>query len=1199
MNSYRHCLSSFLLRLRLRGLFLIGLMVFGCSGSQGPATTVETADTDTTCVGCSPVEVELKQAAIASIDPALNVTSVRFQMDNDKATAMFGVEYKGVPIAGLSLRTRQGNPLATSQVEFSEEAKEVSETPSLNVEAAGARALEVQGGDARALDAQLIFLPTTKAVITATDAIVQIEALRLAWFVRVQNSTEPGSFPEIFYIYLDAQDGSSVESRQEVSYELAEGHSFYSGKVSVNVSDDPSGKYRYALVDETRGGRQTYSQGDMAVNGGLAIVGSDILEFGDHIIAATFGEAYANDEVTVHGQTMAVDLHYGIGQTWDFFREVFHRDGPYNNGTPVDGVANVIPAQGAPAGATAAYVHSVKKIYVFLPGGVAIQNFKGGHPEYISHELAHAVINTELAPPVALPPTGNAALEFSALNESLAQIFSLVEKNWRANGLEDQAVPIWDAENGWGWAPSSSDGGPDTSLNYYCEVVSGACPKTVSTVWTEKGQFPGSYIVGGLVRQLFWYLSAGVSPVSNPNLYGPGSGLSSFLPLDRGFPKLGMKKATYLFYNAIQYSGVAYPDLHTFGNMLVQRAIDEDGECSEKHKTVVDALVAVNLLQKISDRDLPSVEVVVRQHNTLVDVTVDAFDPPGDSPSAVHSIERATVTVDGAVVDQVSLDAAGHGVVHLPLSLFQGPDGATHTIEVEVEDQCKNIATKSVTRQIFLNRNLLISQSGPLKYPTLSASLSDIAGELVSVQFLRGLDYSTVMGPAFSKYYDTSTWADGNHTIIISGTDTLGNVFDTYYTLVADNTPPTAISLAATPASAPPFLLTATATDAHPLVKAEFFVDTVALLSVDTTLPFNASYVPQDAGNHTLLVRVTDSYGNYGNSYALSAPHDFAAPVGTLNASQSGASVTLSANATDTCGFASMAVAVTGTSAGTSTFNAPIANPQDTSLAWTVVLATSFLAPGTHLMSVDVTDRCGNTTHLERYFNVVLSAPTVVVDAPVVPSLHPKLPTITVRVVHDRPIQSIILQRQIILGGIPLFQSFETWAPPGGAGTNPIHTFQLNTSGVDWTISGNLEIRAIVFDDLNVPGNGTTHLVVDNEAPALSEACTFLPAAVTCVVTGADSTVNGDNMARLQAAQFPFSYVTRIASPWEITVTGSGVGDELIHFTAVAKDKFGNEYFRYWTFAQSCQYSSQSNLWSCVYGPLSIVNETVTIKREP
>ncbi len=1201
MNSHRHFLLSRLLRLRLVAVALTGFVVFGCSGSQGPAATPG-ATTEASDADSAGVEIELKQAAVASIDPSLNVASLRLQNDQGTATALFGVDYKGIPIVGLSLRTRQGKALATSQVEFSEEAKGVSEIPSVDSDAAAARVLELHGEDADVVDVQLVFLPTTKDEFTATSAVRQIESLRLVWFVRVQNPTESGSFPEIFDIYLDAQDGSLVGSRQEASYIKGLGHSYHSGDVTIQVarSSDPDG---YVLIDAGQGGRQTYSAASTTDLNSIVPVISESLEFGGAGIRPDdFDDAFANGKLTEEGITSAVDLHYGIGQTWDFFAQTYGRNGPYNDGTAVDGVANVPCPTGQDI--LGAYSHSARKIYSCLP----LANpsnwgaLEGTHPEVVSHEFAHAVFDSELE--LTTPPPSDHVIEYDSLSEALAQIFSLVEKGKRFNMMMgqlwgDAAIIPWIGVDGSGWAPSSMD---SQSMDYYCQSSTLFCPKTVETVVSEgftNRTWP--YRVGGIIRQLFWYLSEGVSPLSNPTLYGARSGTSHFLPATRGFSGLGVKRASELFYNAAVYSSVAYPNFHEFGNMLIQRAGDEDGQCSEKQKKVVDALAAVKIFNEPSDRDAPTVDLSVIQHGGVVEVTVDAVDPLGDSPQTPHAISRTSVKVDGTEVAQPALNAAGHGVATLPVGLFHNGPAASYTFLVEVEDGCKNIATKSVTRTVYLNRNLVVQQSGLPKQPRLTATLSD-GGSLALVQFSADNGpLSTVTGPApFQKVFDTSTWSDGPHFIFVSGQDTQGNIFETTHTITADNTPPTVTSFTSSTGN-PPFTLTATATDVSPLTQAAFSLQGDLLpFATDTTAPYNASYTPTDGSLRTLKVSVKDSYGNEGVA-TRAAPLDATTPTVMLNANQSGGTVMVSANATDTCGFASMNTSVTGTAIGIATFNVPIANPSATNADWSYTFNTGFLSPGDHLLSADVTDRCGNTTHSESHFLVVASAPGVVVDAPVVPSLHPKLPTITVRVVHDRPIQTIQLQRQIVAGGIPLFQTFDTWAPPGGAGNNPIHTFQLNTSGTDWTISGNIEIRAIAFDDLGLPGSNLTHVPVDNEAPALSEDCTFLPAAVTCVVTGADFTVNGDNMSRLQAAQFPLPYVTRIASPWVITVVGAGVNSAYIDFIATAKDKFGNERIRAWSFPQSCQYSSQSNLWSCQYGPKEFPfgPDEILIKREP
>ena len=52
-------------------------------------------------------------------------------------------------------------------------------------------------------------------------------------------------------------------------------------------------------------------------------------------------------ETSVNGQTAAVDAHFGMATTWDFYKNVFNRDGIDNQGTsPISIVHTVAPFSG-------------------------------------------------------------------------------------------------------------------------------------------------------------------------------------------------------------------------------------------------------------------------------------------------------------------------------------------------------------------------------------------------------------------------------------------------------------------------------------------------------------------------------------------------------------------------------------------------------------------------------------------------------------------------------------------------------------------------------------------------------------------------------------------------------------------------------------------------------------------------------------
>ena len=156
-----------------------------------------------------------------------------------------------------------------------------------------------------------------------------VPALRDALLYRVHTELEHGTLETRHTDYLiDAQTGAiakrwdSLETLQAV----AQGRSQYSGTVTLNDESTASG---YQLRDPTRGsGGNTVKDVDHdSADGGGQIYASSLNHWGD-------GGNYTGGATTgVNGQTAAVDAAYGLQWTWDYYRNIHHRDGIDGSGT--------------------------------------------------------------------------------------------------------------------------------------------------------------------------------------------------------------------------------------------------------------------------------------------------------------------------------------------------------------------------------------------------------------------------------------------------------------------------------------------------------------------------------------------------------------------------------------------------------------------------------------------------------------------------------------------------------------------------------------------------------------------------------------------------------------------------------------------------------------------------------------------------
>lgn len=136
----------------------------------------------------------------------------------------------------------------------------------------------------------------------------------VAWET-VHGGTQESGAPNRMHVVTDASTGKKLASYQGVqTAEEGTGKSQYSGDVKLSTGGSDG---KYTLTDKSRGSNKT-----------LDLKGS---QSGD-------GEAFTDKDnkwgtgKPADAQTAAVDAHYGSAQTWDFYKDVFKREGIAGDG---------------------------------------------------------------------------------------------------------------------------------------------------------------------------------------------------------------------------------------------------------------------------------------------------------------------------------------------------------------------------------------------------------------------------------------------------------------------------------------------------------------------------------------------------------------------------------------------------------------------------------------------------------------------------------------------------------------------------------------------------------------------------------------------------------------------------------------------------------------------------------------------------
>jgi len=257
----------------------------------------------------------------------------------------------------------------------------------------------------------------------------------------------------------------------------------------------------------------------------------------------------------------------------------------------------------------------------------------------------------------------------------------------------------------------------------------------------------------------------------------------------------------------------------------------------------------------------------------------------------------------------------------------------------------------------------------------IQANASDDHG-VTQVEFrVDGTSVGTDTTAPYAAAWDTSSVADGPHTVTAIATDTIGQTASDANGVTVDNVdgPPTVTVTAPTEGStvAGQVQLQANASDDKGVTQVEFRVDG-STVGTDTTAPYAAAWDTSSVGGgpHTVEAIATDTVGQTGgDSNAVTV--DNTPPTVAITSPSAGATVSgtisVQASASDNGSVGSVQFFVDGTSIGTD------ANGVD---GWSVSWNTVAAGNGNHDLTAVAADTVGN---------VATSAPVLVtVDNPLV-----------------------------------------------------------------------------------------------------------------------------------------------------------------------------------------------------------------------
>jgi Zn-dependent metalloprotease len=298
---------------------------------------------------------------------------------------------------------------------------------------------------------------TRQLVVLAVD-----RAPTLAWRVDVTGRRADGS-PAGDYVFVGARNGRVLDRWPSVLTDTGTGTGVVDGTVPLETTLTNG---QYQLVDGTRGGNATY-------NGPLANASTPIFTDADN----TWGNGSTTDPASA-----GVDAHYGIAETWDFYKSTYGRTGIANDG------------KGARS-----FVHDGAYVNASWSDSCFCMRYGDGdattYPlvalDVAGHEMSHGVTSR----------TANLTYrgESGGLNEANSDIFGTMVE-WYANNANDVPDYVIGEEIYRSYNPA---------VNYIRRMDKPSMDGASQDCWTRKTRSVDVHYSSGPANHYFYLLSEG------------------------------------------------------------------------------------------------------------------------------------------------------------------------------------------------------------------------------------------------------------------------------------------------------------------------------------------------------------------------------------------------------------------------------------------------------------------------------------------------------------------------------------------------------------------------------------------------------------------------------------------------------------------------------------------------------------------
>ncbi len=729
--------------------------------------------------------------------------------------------YKGVRVWGGDVIThvdREGNPLpATDALQRN---IHLNVTPSLGADEALAvvhQDLHPKGDYAYAPTTELVIYPemvnvvahphgphsVDEAAVNAEDMTRQVLRYTLAYHVHtaLENGVEETAHTDYL---INAQTGAILKKWNTLytAAAVGTGNSQYSGTVQINTNSTSSG---YELRDMTRGTGGTFGNNvvtnlNHATSGNGTIYTNSTNTWGD-------GANYNGGSTTsANGQTAAVDAAFGIQATWDMYKNVLGRNGIDNAGK-----------------ASYLRVHySTSYDNAFWDDTCFCMTFGDGSQfkslesvDVAGHEMSHGVCATSV--PGGLTYSG----ESGGLNEANSDIFGTMVEFYDLGGGEAAHATTIPATGGnWTIGEQLETSSFPTPLRYmYKPSKDGSSPDA----WSSSIGSLDVHYSSGPMNRCFYFMSQGASGTSSSDYY------SSYTP--SGFTGVGNDHAARIHYRALTTYYTSNETYANARNAEISAAKDLYGAGSPEEQAVWNAFAAINVGSAWSGTTPPP-----PSGSTFTETE------PNDSIAAANVVAHTYTAIQGHITvstdkDFFALTLNSGEKIAIAMTGPSGPDwdlklvnaSGTQLAISQGNTTTENLSytnTGATAMTVYANvypysgtsstaYNLALTYSGGTTPPpadtqaptvsatesgtsgtiTLNATASDNVGVSKVEFYVDGALKGTDTASPYSMTLNSTTLANGSHTLTAKAYDAAGNVgTSTSVSFSVSNTTPPASS---------------------------------------------------------------------------------------------------------------------------------------------------------------------------------------------------------------------------------------------------------------------------------------------------------------------------------------------------------------------------------------------------------------------